>query len=205
MDFIEKIKIKKRELNTIQVKKEVEQDWVVEKIKNYLNRNKHIQMTVKEVQEEILKNDLVASFFAKDPSKQNISEKEIGKMVSLIKGVSNFNDLPSSTNFYLYRGELVELYERPIGLKTVDYLFDYNSRPYVCCQKYTTGQGGHQDNQYNDVVSFLENSKNYKDGQVLALLDGDYYNKSNLQKLKTINSDAIICSILELEEILNEQ
>jgi hypothetical protein len=205
MDIIEKLKEKAREHNLHNLRIEIDSEWLNLKIENFLNRNPFLKITKKELKEKIIQDDIVASFFSKDPSKQNISEKYIAKVVSSINGISNFKNLPSSTNLYVYKGELVELKDRPIGVKTVDYIFEYKNETFVCCQKYTKEEGGHQDNQFNDVVAFLENSKELKNYKVICLLDGNYYNEERINKLKIINNNAIICSALELEDKINEK
>ena len=123
MDIIEELKKKARAHNLYNVRVEIDSDWVSTKIENFLERNPHLKMTKKELKQEILQNDIIASFFSKDPSKQNISETYIAKVISSIKGVSKFENLPSNTNMYVFNGEVVELKNRPLGIKTIDYIF----------------------------------------------------------------------------------
>lgn len=206
MNFIEQLKQEARKRNLQILRDEINYDWVKTKIVNHLERHSYLNISFDEIKNLIMTNDLIASFFIKDPSKQNISEKMFADIVSSIDGVENFEDLPSSTNLYLQNGKLVRLQERPMNLKTVDYIFNYKDRRYICTQKYTNEAGGAQDNQYHDVAVFLQNSLglSYEDGVAVALVDGDYYTEDKIHALQQINRYAIVCSAFELKEILEK-
>lgn len=208
MDVIERLKIEARRINTDIIREQKEQDWVITKIKNHLNRNQHLELSVEDIQDQISNNELIASFFAKDPSRQNISEKYFAQVVKNIEGVEHFSNLPSSTRWFLVDGVVAEVLSKPVGLKSLDYIFAYKNKRVVATQKYTKADGGAQDNQYNDLVAFLQNSFNMEDDVLaIVLADGEYYTKRRLDTLKSINTNdnVIVCSVFELEEVLNER
>jgi len=206
MNVVEQLKQEARKLNLKTIRSEIDEAWVAKKINNHLERHPYLNITFDEIKTSILSNDLIASFFIKDPSKQNFSEKMFATLISNIEGVEDFEDLSSSTDLYLKNGKLVRLANRPINLKTVDYLFEYKGNRYICTQKYTNEKGGAQDNQYHDVATFLQNSigLSKEDGIAIALVDGDYYTVPKVVALRQINRKAIVCSAFELEEILNQ-
>lgn len=205
MNIIEKLKIEARKINLKILREEIENSWVEEKIENHLKRNPHIKLDKEEIKNKIMEDDLIASFFAKDPAKQNISEKYFAKVIKNIDGVSNFENLPSNTKVFVKNGEIMQDEKRAIGIKSIDYSFYFKDALFICSQKYTKDRGGAQDNQFNDVVSFLVNSRELKDAIPMALVDGNYYTENKKEELKLINSKAIVCSVFDLEEILNER
>lgn len=83
MNFCEYVKtslVKMRKDNIAEVRNNISADWVVDKITNYCNRFEGL-FTFQQIKNEILFNDVVASFFAKDPLKQNIAEKLCGNWI----------------------------------------------------------------------------------------------------------------------------
>ncbi len=199
MNIIETIKLKQRELNYNILLKEVNQKWVINKIENHLIRHPYLNLSVHDVQEQITKNPLIASFFIKDPSKQNISEKHFANMIMNFSKTEGFKNLGANNNNYLIEGQVINTINKPTGYKNIDFIFDYNNYTCICCQKYTQANGGAQDNQFNDVSHFLHNSINLQSGYIaIALVDGDYYTKQKLQKLKSINqSDNVIVILIQ--------
>ena len=81
----------------------------------------------------------------------------------------------------------------------MDYIANIDNKIYYFAQKYTSGNGGSQDNQYNDAIYFIEcalKNKN-RDFGLGLVLDGDYYD-DKLSKLKERYSkykDILILSI----------
>lgn len=205
IDF-EGIKIKMRKDNIDELRNSINEKWVEIKIKNYLERFPFLDLTYEDVVNEIMSNDLVASFFAKDPNKQNITEKTIANIIKNLNFVSNFQNYNSKTEIFVVNGEIVN--KRALGVKSVDYSFVSKNITYYVTQKYTKGKGGSQDNQFHDVVSFLQNCKNNKltDTAFLAIVDGDYYTEEKiktLQELTTFNS--FVLSISQLEDFLSRR
>lgn len=204
MKTIDQMKAIARGVNMKEVRSDIDEGWLETKIINHLERNPHVEMSLDEIKERIMNDDLTASFFAKDPSRQNFTEKVISQVIKATKGVSKFEDLPSSTCWYLINGEVKFLTERPVGIKNIDYTFNHGGRRFVATQKYTKDNGGAQDNQFNDVITFLNHSIGLTDITAVAIVDGPYYTEWRLAQLKAINPDAIVVSGFDLEALLND-
>jgi hypothetical protein len=208
---IEKIKKIARKENLAKLRQQINQKWVSEKIINHLERNPHLNLSINDVKSLIIKDDLIASFFAKEPGRQNISEKHILSSLKQIEGIDNFKDADKLKNHYIVNNTLFIFNsdnEKPkdLPVKSLDFHFTYKGKIVVGTQKYTQEAGGAQDNQYRDVQAFLNNTLNMPENYIIiALLDGEYYTADKIQVLKDINSKAIICGIDDIEEELNEK
>jgi len=143
-----------------------------------------------EVIEQIKENDIVASFFMKDPLRQNFIEKMVAELL-------NTNTLPQAGKNSIRfnsKGELGHL-KTPNTSKAADF---YINNTYIT-QKYTRGFGGAQDNQYNDVVDFLlKGSQQYKVG---VILDGSYWEEKR-KELKDFFQDNENVSIYSMDDFL---
>ena len=73
IELVEQRKIEARKQNILEVRKDIDKSWVKDKINNHIQRFDGM-FSAEDVRKQILENDLVASMFAKDPSKQNITE-----------------------------------------------------------------------------------------------------------------------------------
>lgn len=183
---------KNRIANIAQVRKEINSIWVQEKIDNYLERFSDL-FSKEEIIQQILNNDLTASFFAKDPSKQNVSEKECAKWI----GAEKLPALGKNCIRFDSKGNIVS--KKDVGVsKSADFLID----GVYFTQKYTgNNSGGAQDNQYEDVVTFLTNGS--KCQRVGAIVDGFYWdclkNKEKLKEAFKDNSNVIILSADEIK------
>jgi hypothetical protein len=193
MKFIELVEKRKKEqrLNNIkELRQGINSEWVKTKINNHLERFSGI-FTYEDIQNEILHSDIVASLFAKDPSKQNISEKMVEELLKIKK-------LPASGKNCIrfnQTGEIVST-SAPSHTKSADFIVD---DAYIT-QKYTMETGGAQDNQYDDVVSFLTyGSQQYKVG---ALVDGLYWENGKRQELINYFKDNPNVVILSMDNLL---
>lgn len=132
---------------------------------------------------------MFASFFAKDPIKQNYTEK-------IAEDLLGVKHLPNNGISFSKEGELCKGCFSD-NSKSVDFV---RNNTYIT-QKYTRGNGGSQDNQYRDVIQFLTyGSKRYK---VAAYVDGSYYTdekRNELRKLFADNPNVQICSLGDLYE-----
>lgn len=190
MDFskyIEEEKIKERKKNLEQVRAEIDKSWVRTKIDNYVKRWGGM-FTQEEVRQGILTNDMIASSFAKDPTRQNISEKAVENILGIKK-------LPQAGGLCVCFDDNGNKVSSGLGItKSAD--FYYNG--YYATQKYTTNAGGAQDNQKNDVIDFLKRgSIKHK---VMAIVDGDYWDK-HVHELRLIfknNPNVVITSLTEI-------
>ena len=186
--YVKEEKIKARKKNIEEIRRDIDKSWVKEKIKNHMTAFEGL-FTYDEIKQQILSNDLVASKFCKDPSKQNISEnlaaKVLGweKMPSQGRRCIRFND----------NGDIV--FASSGNTKSAD----FHELGYYITQKYTDGEGGAQDNQRNDVIDFLKRGsiKN----KVMAVVDGDYwdlkYRNILIEEFKN-NPNVKITSVTEL-------
>lgn len=190
MDFTKYVEEKKKEArlkNIEEVRKDIDKSWVKEKIVNHTQLFDGL-FTEEEIRNQILTNDIVASKFCKDPSKQNISENLASQVLKLTK-------LPSGGKNCIRFNDDGDICSSSSGnTKSAD--FKYNE--YYATQKYTDGRGGAQDNQKNDVIDFLKRgSKKHK---VMAIVDGAFW-EDEREKLKTMfanNENVVITSVSEL-------
>ena len=187
-----KIEMRKENINIL--RKEINSNDVIKKINNHIERFGNI-FTTEDIKNQILSNDLIASFFCKDPSKQNIAEIYGLELLKLKK-------LPSQGKNcirFSISGDIV--HEASGNTKSADTV--YNNA--YTTMKYTEEEGGAQDNQKHDVIEFLEKgSKKYK---VCAILDGTYWDKyrKDLKKIFKNNSNVIITSIDEILKLQEEK
>jgi hypothetical protein len=202
MDF-EKLKVVERQKNINILREQINDKWIKTKIENYLNRNYYLDLTIEDIKKRILEDDLTASFFIKDPKTQNFTEKLIADKVKKISIIENFKNYSSNVKLFLYDGEVQS--ERNYNLKSIDYSIKCKGKRIYITQKYTTGNGGSQDNQFIDVLNFLEKSKIKKGSNLIAmaLVDGSYYTKDKLDKLKQYeNENTVVLSVDELQNYL---
>lgn len=185
--YVEEQKQLRRMQNIQILRQEIEQDWVSEKIYAYIQRFNGM-FNYEQVKQEIIDNDIVASFFFKDPSKQNLSE-------ILAVQVLNVEKLPSRGKSCIRFNDVGEIVSNAAGnTKSADFKLN----DYYATQKYTNENGGAQDNQKNDVIDFLKRgSLQYK---VAAVLDGAYWDihREELKKLFANNGNVLITSVSEL-------
>ena len=84
IELVEQRKIEARKQNILEVRKDIDKSWVKDKINNHIQRFDGM-FSAEDVRKQILENDLVASMFAKDPSKQNITEKLVSEILKIDK------------------------------------------------------------------------------------------------------------------------
>lgn len=157
------------------------------KIRNYCEK---FGFSSQEVKDQIMINDLVASFFIKDPAKQNFTEKLVGeilKTTTLPQAGKNCIRFDSN-------GDICSK-KTPDTTKSADF---YINNMYIT-QKYTRGDGGAQDNQYNDVIDFLR--KGSIKHQVAAIVDGSFWD-SKRDELKHFFYNNSNVKIFSMDEIM---
>lgn len=192
MNFTEYVKKAKKEArlkNIQEVRDEIDQSWVKDKIRNYLIAVDDI-VSEEEVREGILTNVIIASKFCKDPGRQNLSEKlsaevlDIEKLPSQGKNCIRFND----------NGDIVSV--KGTNTKSADFMYG----EYYATQKYTGEAGGAQDNQRNDVVDFLK--RGFIKYKVAAIVDGPYWDlqRDVLKEEFKNNPNVLITYVTEITE-----
>lgn len=187
MNYRELYEVRKQEKYLYNAEHVLEQSLAKlnEKVNTYLKKAPYA--TREEVFEKIKTDRLFAAYFAIEPGRQNIGEKVFEEYLGVKhlpqkgKGVICFND----------KGEQ----KGTIGVNTtkaVDFIIGGN----YLTQKYTgENTGGAQDNQFKDVVQFLNyGSINHK---VCACVDGWYWEengkKQELMEYFRFNKNVIIC------------
>lgn len=199
MNF-EELKIKQRKENLKILREQINHAWIEKKIIQYLKKHQYLDYTIKEIKQEILNNDIVASFFIKEPTRQNFTEKIIAKELSHLP---NFINLKNSDKIYVNEGQIVDY--KPIGMKNIDYFWEINGIKYYATQKYTNGNGGAQDNQFHEIVAFVREANKGKtplNTKFVVIVDGNYYTQSKIQELQSLNANnrVIISSYREVEK-----
>ena len=188
--FEELVKRKERELrdsNLKEVRNNLDSKEVALKINNYA---KKFNFSSSEIKEKIMQDDLVASFFAKDPSKQNFTEKLVAELLKV-------STLPQSGKNCVRFDDNGNIC--PVKSSNVSKSADFHINKTYITQKYTRATGGAQDNQYADVVDFL--IKGSKQHYVAAIVDGDYWNKKR-EELKVFFKDNPRVKIVSMDDIL---
>lgn len=193
IEIVENAKIQARQKNIDEVRNSINDNWVNEKINNYIERWGLDSSYVEQIKNEILTNFYVATCFAKDPGKQNISENIIIDLIGSKK-------MPASgKNCVRFDKDGTITSKATAGVsKSVDCMY----LDYYATQKYTMEEGGAQDNQFADVVLFLENGsiKN----KVAAILDGGYWDNGRREQLVEHFKNNNNVLITSAQEIVNK-
>ena len=190
--FEEIVKEREKELrlkNILEVRQNINHADYQLKVINFSEKT---GFSVEDIVNKIMTDDMFVFFFAKDPKKQNFTEKLVAELLKVEK-------LPASgKNCIRFNqdGDIVATNNGDVS-KSAD--FYINGVYYT--QKYTYESGGAQDNQYNDVRDFLiKGSKKYKVG---AIVDGAYWNNKRLQ-LQQMFKDNPNVVITTVDELLKE-
>jgi len=146
-----------------------------------------LEMSTDDILYQIKMNPLVRAQFRKDPTRQSIHENV---QLDLIKQIyPDSYKLPAAKKgTYLSNFKMMTDHPRPEdATKTLD-LFVPSKNMYGVL-KYSTTEGGAQDNQYNDVKKFIKEMIGYhtqnKEAQekFVFYLDGPYYSEKRLKGL----------------------
>lgn len=137
---------------------------------------------------------LAAALFAKSPLKQSAHQKLASNFLrkELVRlGCVNFELLPNSGRGakYVSSGIVLDGVEKN-GNKSIDFEWHYSDSAvainFYASHKYTKEEGGAQDNQFEDLKSFVLSTKGYKKcaeiNVFMAIADGLYYQKKVGQK-----------------------
>lgn len=191
IELVEKKKIDLRKQAITEIREQIDNKWVKDKIKNHLARFPFL--AVDDIEERILNDDLIASFFCKDPTRQSVSERLAAELLAERKILP----LPGSGTRAIRFDEKGEITGDTRGsTKSADF-YSPKHDCYIT-QKYTMNQGGAQDNQKIDVIDFLRRgSLKYR---VMAILDGEYWEekRGELRELFEDNPNVVITSISEM-------
>lgn len=183
-------------LSLKEVRKSTNEEWLKLKVRNFVE--KHGISSFDELMQKIKSDDVVAAFFAKDPSKQGLHENTAHKFLEEIFG--KVEKLPKSGDGAKYVKDGVVINNQPDkSYKSIDFIFNYKGYTVVCSHKYTKEAGGAQDNQRNDLISFVKHSATPAKKHIyVALADGEYYQLSNQTNMKAIQNHSkspfVFCS-----------
>lgn len=160
---------------------------VLEKINNWAEK---YCLEPEFVRQKVCEDDIFALCFVKDPGRQSFHEKAASRFIEQSPLVCDFVGLPKAGKKakYIHHGLVVSGKDKNSLAKTsksIDFEWKYvaesgDAITFYATHKYTKNEGGGQDNQYNDVVEFMEASSSCSDNNVFffAICDGPYYNKS---------------------------
>lgn len=170
------------------------------KVKKWAEKN---DLHFEYVKHKVFTDEAFALNFIKEPSRQNLHEDlaayEIRCWEELIIG-DTFKVLPKGgkeAKVINKDGEIIYLEESnqsEVNTKTIDFQWEIcllNTGEVFTCyasHKHTKESGGAQDNQYNDIKTFMQLAKLNKDKNTifLAICDGEYYQqKDTADKTKT--------------------
>jgi len=189
--FIESLNkaIKKQLLLNI---KEIQKQIETKKISKELNikiekYEKKTGFKYDDILDNISKNQIAASFLAKDPLKQNLAEqiqidyynkKYNRKIIKLSQ--TGLNAIRIKDGKFINDND-------ENSTKSIDG-FDKDDNVYYYC-KYTNEKGGAQDNQFKDLVHFINEcnkycDKNDEDIKFVVLISGHYYTDKRINQLK---------------------
>ncbi len=175
-----------------------------EKIKNHVERWPN-NCSIESILKKIKTDPEIATFFAKDPAKQNEAETLVSELIKQNPTINNFKVLPKAGiksirigidgNFIYGNKTQNNKTSNKIenATKSVDFYFEIDTDIYYCTQKFTRGAGGSQDNQCHDVINFLtygsRNTSNDESRYFVAILDGDYFNSKKIDEInETFNT-----------------
>lgn len=150
------------------------------KIRNYSER---FNLPIKFVEHKILRDNVFANQFAKDPSKQSLHQTVAAEFIESITDVVNFAQLPVGGGgaYYICEDGVVRKGGTALrGLtKSIDFYWEYDGRRYFAAHKHTSDEGGAQDNQFKDLTEFLKNANKstVADTFFIAIGDGEYYQR----------------------------
>ena len=167
-----------------------------------LIQRKTLKCSLNELKIEILRNPLLQSLLCKDPVKQNIAEKCQYEYLKL-NGIL-IERLPNTGSKSLHISPL-GITNTPGNGKSIDaVIYLPNGEKRYTCMKYTTTNGGSQDNQCRDVINIVDeivsNTTVLSAEKFILLLDGDYYEHNTRyvvqlkQKISMINNVKIYTS-----------
>lgn len=196
IDFEKEIK-KARIENISNVRAEIKTKEMQKKINNYAS---NFDLKVEDVENEIMNNDMFIPIFCKDPLKQNICETKVSDYIKNIEGIFDYIKYSNKHPKYVVNGEITN--EKPKIGKNIDFHFKFNDKIFYGSIKHTQNNGGAQDNQYNDVCTFLEHCNKKDEGNIyfLAIVDGKYYD-NKIEKMK-LNYESNNVKILRHYEII---
>jgi len=139
-------------------------------------------------------------FWVIDPKKQDVAQIAFKNFITMIYGDGSIEQLDSSNNTskYCFGGAVLDksvVKNVESETKTIDFkMTDLTGRNIWIYHKRTSGNGGAQDNQFADVISFLKQASKSRDPMnvFIAVVDGTYYTKNKMLKLNHYQNDGLV-------------
>ena len=156
-------------------------------------------LTVNGVLKQILENSFTATTFAKDPTKQNISESAQKKHLSL-KGFEIEKLSASGQNSLRFGPKNETIVPKKVeGLtsRSFDFIRQYGETVEYFLGKVCWGQGGHQNSVKDEIVKFLKSANQYLENNpnsnmvFTALVDGDAVTQENVEVYRKYTSSRV--------------
>ncbi len=168
---------------------EAQDPGLLKKIRTFVNRFGYDKETVSKKIED---DPMFACCFAKDPGKMKIHEQTAAEYLENMFPdlIRSFSTLPSGGKNakYIDPTKKIITEKKPAGTKSLDFTWVAGDTDIICfaAHKFTRESGGHQDNQFNELVRLLQAFKGCKNKKIalFAICDGSYY---NAQKLSTLH------------------
>ena len=194
--------IRHNDIDIIAAAKDISHE-LMERIDNFrhekMTEEERKTISMEEIRLAIIENPVVRAHFRKDPSRQSIHENtqiewlqrfypDAKKMLAA-RGGTYFDD----------NGNLKTDTPRPAtATKTLDVIIP--SKNVMAVLKYTTTEGGAQDNQFRDVKHFLKQI-GYHFGKPSPwtfhfYLDGPYYTEKRMDELRSLVQETLRDKIL---------
>ena len=206
MDFCQLIDERRKKLlknNINSVMKDASKTPIPDYLKNKIeNECKRKGYNYDDILNKIKVDEMYASFFAKDPLKQNLAEKLQLEILSKTNKIEKLSSNGENAK-YLSNGELLtNLSNKPIinSTKSLDF-YDSSTNTYYYC-KYINEDGGAQDNQYDDSKKFILNVNLYYKNNInsnikfILLIDGNYFNQNRKKELNNLVEEKIKLRIM---------
>lgn len=169
------------------------------KVQMYCERQSFSQEVIREILKQISESDYVAGHFAKDPSKQNISESAQKKYMGFrsyeIEKLSASGK--NSLRFCPKNKTLVWKKVEGGTSRSFDYIKEYGETVEYFLGKVCNGQGGHQNTVKNEIVKFLKSAnkflENNPDSNMVftALVDGNAITEENVKEYRQYTNSKV--------------
>ena len=181
-------KLREKNKNEVRDLLDKQDSGLLKKISTFANRFGYSEETVcKKIEED----PMFACCFAKDPGKMKVHEKTAATYLGMFPDlIRSFSSLPAGGKRAKYINQTGDIItgQKPDGIKSLDFTWVAGDTDIICfaAHKFTRESGGHQDNQFNELIRLLQAFKGCNDKTIalFAICDGPYYNARTLSILR---------------------
>jgi len=170
------------------------------KVQMYCERQSFTQEHISEILKAISDTEHVAGCYAKDPSKQNISEAAQKKHMEL-RGCELEKLPPSGKNSLRFCPKNKTLVSKKVEGNTsrsFDYFRKYGQTVEYFLGKVCWGQGGHQNSVKDEIVKFLKSANEFLENNpedlskvFTVLVDGDAITENDLKEYRKYTNSRV--------------